>query len=74
MNIETIKGLIGNNTDYHIETHNRITGWVGYASFYTNGEEKIYVNEGDPSGSDDAEYSYDEFMDKYDFLLVMEEL
>ena len=59
--------------EYFIETRNKKNGWIGVASFHTNGEEKIHVNEGDPSGSDDASYSYKDFLKKYDYELKKEE-
>lgn len=68
-----IKKILEQNRDlYYIETVNRETGWVGCASFYTNGEAKIYVNEGDGSGKDDAGYTYEEFLQKYDYDLMQE--
>lgn len=56
----------------YLETYNKETGWVGCASFYTNGEDKIYVNEGDGSGCDDAGYTYEEFLYKYNYVLKRE--
>ena len=56
----------------YIETKNKETGWIGCASFYTNGEPKIYVNEGDGSGCDDAGYTFDEFLNKYDYQIKRE--
>ena len=60
------------NENYDFITRNKETGWEGYASFCTNGEDKILVFEGDPSGCDDASYTYDEFLKKYDFKLKKE--
>lgn len=68
------KFLQENQDEFYMETRNRETGWIGCASFYTNGEAKIYVNEGDGSGKDDAGYTYEEFIKKYDFNLKKEEL
>lgn len=58
--------------EYILETTNKETGWIGCASFHTNGEEKIRVNEGDPFGSDDASYTYKEFIKKYNYVLKKE--
>ena len=66
------KELLKNDELLYLETYNKITGWVGCASFYTNGEPKIYVNEGDGSGCDDAGYTFEEFMNKYDYVLKRE--
>ena len=66
------KNLLAQDDMYYIETTNKKTGWIGVASFYTNGEDKIGVCEGDPSGSDDAGYTFDEFIEKYDFVLRRE--
>jgi len=49
-----IKALLKSDELLYLGTYNKITGWFGCASFYTNGEAKIYVNEGDGSGCDDA--------------------
>ena len=67
-----IKDFIKIHEGYYIETFNKETGWWGCASFYTNGEDKIYVNEGDGSGKDDAGYTYEEFLQKYDYYLMMD--
>ena len=72
MELNELKKLILSDDLYYIETLNKKTGWIGCASFYTNGEEKIYVNEGDPSGSDDAGYTYDEFLNNYFYELKRE--
>lgn len=63
-----IKDIILNGKeDYIIETKNKETGWVGCASFHTNGEDKIIVFEGNSDGSDDRSHTYEEFMQKYDY-------
>ena len=67
-----IKALLKSDELLYLETYNKITGWVGCASFYTNGEAKIYVNEGDGSGCDDAGYTYEEFINKYSYVLKKE--
>ena len=67
-----IKPMLKNDELLYIETHNKETGWIGCASFHTNGEEKIRVNEGDPSGSDDASYTYSEFLKNYTYVLKRE--
>ena len=65
--------IFGDSSDeYFIKIKNKNTGWIGCASFYTNGENKIYVNEGNPDGSDDAGYTYEEFLNLYDFELKKE--
>ena len=69
-----LKEVLRNDELSYLETYNKITGWVGCASFYTNGENKIYVNEGDGSGCDDAGYSYNEFLEKYSYELKREEI
>ena len=68
----TIKQMLVNDELLYIETHNKETGWIGCASFHTNGEYKLHVNEGDPSGSDDASYNYEEFLSRYDYKLKRE--
>jgi len=67
-----IKKQLKSDELLYLETYNKITGWVGCASFYTNGEDKIYVNEGDGSGCDDAGYTYEEFIKKYSYVLKRE--
>jgi len=67
-----IKKIITTDELYYLETENKNTGWIGCASFYTNGEDKIYVNEGAPDGSDDAGYTYNEFINKYEYQLKRE--
>lgn len=69
-----IKEFLENDKDgeYILETTNKKTGWIGCASFHTNGEKKIHVNEGDSSGSDDDSYSYADFLKKYDYVLKKE--
>lgn len=58
-----------NNQDeeYCIETKNRETNWQGEATFTTRGPARIMVFEGNGDGSDDATYTYEEFVEKYDF-------
>ena len=60
-----------NNKDYNIETKNTKTGWMGCASFY-NDNKTIKVFEGNGDGSDDAEYTYEEFIKKYEYKLIEE--
>jgi len=67
-----IKKLLDFDELLYLETYNKITGWIGCASFYTNGERKIYVNEGDDSGSDDAGYTFEDFLNKYTYILKRE--
>jgi len=72
MNLLEIKKLLADDELLYLETHNKLNGWVGCASFYTNGEAKIMVFEGDGSGCDDAGYTFDEFLNKYTYVLKRE--
>lgn len=69
-----IRNIIINNPtrNYGIETKNKETGQIGWASFHTNGEDKIKVFEGNPDGSDDKSYAYEEFIEKYEYTLIKE--
>ncbi len=57
---------------YSIHTINRDTKWEGCASFHTNGENKIKVFEGSRSGDDDHSETYEDFVKKYRFTLVVD--
>ena len=71
--LEIKKELLLDDSLY-IETTNKKTGWIGVASFFTNGENKIRVNEGNPDGSDDDDYTYEEFLNNYKFEILHEEV
>ena len=71
-NLLKLKDLLKSDELLYIETRNKETGWIGCASFHTNGEDKIIVFEGDSSGSDDASYTYNDFLKKYDYELKKE--
>lgn len=68
--LERIKKIfINNSDDYEIHTINKETKQQGVATFYLK-EDIIKVFEGASDGSDDKEYTYQEFLDKYDFKLI----
>ena len=54
---------------YYIGTINKSKKIEGVASFYTNGENKIWINEGAEDGSDDHEETIESFLEKYEFRL-----
>ena len=54
---------------YYIHTINKKTLWEGVASFHTNGEEKLRINEGASDGSDDHSETIEDFLKKYQFGL-----
>ena len=54
---------------YYILSINKKTLWEGVASFYTNGENKIWINEGAGDGSDDHGETIEDFLKKYEFRL-----
>lgn len=56
--------------EYYISTSNKKTREEGTINFFTNGEKKVKVYEGDPDGSDDKEMSYEEFIKNYSFMLT----
>lgn len=71
-NLIAMKEILKNDELSYIETKNKQNGWIGCATFYTNGEQKIKVFEGDGSGKDDKAYTYEEFIKKYEFKLERE--
>ena len=56
--------------EYYISTANKKTHQEGTINFYTNGERKVKVYEGNGDGSDDKEMSYEEFIKNYSFMLA----
>lgn len=48
------KSIVSKYDFMYIVTTNKINKNKGVASFYTNGEDKIFVFEGSSDGSDDA--------------------
>lgn len=72
MELKEIKKILASDDSLYLETKNLEKGYTGVASFHTNGEEKIIVFEGDPSGSDDASYTYNDFLKKYSFEIKKE--
>lgn len=70
--LDEYKRALSEHDDLYLKTVNKSNGFVGVASFFTNGEKKIRVNEGNPDGSDDADYSYEEFINNYEFQLLNE--
>ena len=67
-----IKSILKYNDNLYIETTNKEKKCKGCATFYTNGEQKIMVYEGNSDGSDDAGYTYEEFVQKYDYEVKKE--
>lgn len=57
------------NDFYYIHTINKNTLWEGVASFHTNGESKLRINEGASDGSDDHSETIEDFLKKYEFRL-----
>lgn len=70
--LNEIKKELLADEDLYLQTTNKSSGLIGVASFFTNGEDKIRVNEGNPDGSDDADYTYEEFVNNYEFELLSE--
>jgi len=69
LNLFDIKKSMEANQELALHTHNKQTGWIGVASFFTNGEDKIGVYEGNPDGSDDKDMTFEDFINNYDFYL-----
>ena len=67
-----IKKMIQEDELLVIETKNLNTGWIGCASFLTNGEDKIKVFEGSGDGSDDKVLTFGEFLSNYSFKIKRE--
>ena len=67
-----LKDMLRNDDTLYLETTNKSNGWIGCASFYTNGEQKIWINEGNGDGSDDHGVSYEDFLKYYMFELKKE--
>ena len=72
MDLKKIKEQLSSDDSLYLETKNKLTGWVGCASFSTKDDNVILVFEGSPSGSDDASYTIDEFLSKYSYTLKKE--
>lgn len=64
-----IKKQLQLDDELQLHTHNKQTGWIGVASFFTNGEDMICVYEGNSDGSDDKDMSFNDFIKNYDFYL-----
>lgn len=65
-----IKKIVELDDDvYYIQTINKKTLWEGVASFHTNGEDKLRINEGASDGSDDHSETIEDFLKKYQFRL-----
>lgn len=65
-----MKKVIDLDSDYYyILTINKKTHWEGVASFHTNGENKLRINEGASDGSDDHSETVEDFLKKYEFRL-----
>ena len=56
--------------EYYIVTTNKKTHEEGALNFYTNGEKKVKVYEGNGDGSDDKVMSYEEFIKNYSFMIA----
>lgn len=63
------KTLADSTDDTFLFTKNKKTGEMGCANFFTNGEKKVMVYEGNGDGSDDKELTYEEFINNYDYKL-----
>lgn len=63
------KNVVDLDSDYQIMTINKKLKCEGVASFYTNGEDKIWINEGAEDGSDDHGETIESFLKKYEFRL-----
>lgn len=63
------KNVVDLDSDYHIMTINKKLKREGVASFYTNGEDKVWINEGAEDGSDDHGETIENFLKKYEFRL-----
>lgn len=67
-----LKKILKENEVISLLTKNKKTGWNGVASFLTNGEDMIRVNEGASDGSDDSDMSFNDFITNYNFIIGME--
>jgi hypothetical protein len=52
-----IKALLKSDELLYLETYNKITGWVGCASFYTNGKANTSAYNPEPDGEFDPDGS-----------------
>ena len=66
------KPILKSNEVLLMFTKNKEKGWSGVASFCTNGEDMIRVNEGASDGSNDSNMTYEDFIKNYDYKIGME--
>lgn len=66
------KETLRKNENCYIFTTNKKTKGNGYANFFTNGEAKIRVYEGNSDGSDDHDETYEDFLKKYNYTICEE--
>jgi hypothetical protein len=70
--LKAIQSVLIANEELSLYTKNKKNGWLGVASFFTNGLDKIRINEGNPDGSDDCNVSFQEFIDNYYYVIGLE--
>jgi len=69
--LREMKKMIQEDDTYWMETTNKETGWIGYGAFIKF-MDKIKVFEGNGEGTDDKVYTYEEFIQKYEYRLCQE--
>ena len=71
-NLLEIRKKLWTNETLALFTKNKNNGWECFASFWTNGQDRIGVYEGAGDGSDDKDMSFEEFLENYDYELKEE--
>lgn len=70
-NLKNIKTKLFLDESLMLETKNKKDNFIGCATFSPL-EDKVFIFEGDSSGKDDKEMSYEEFLNNYTFELKKE--